>query len=333
MPRPSYRPGAGATTRRGRLGTTQPGARLWTRAGRRRGGPWPGGDQGPRGPALGEGAGPASGWGVPLGYRGGRRSLFSSLGREDASTLVPLGPRVARPLPMSQPLRCGSPRRRPRRHAGAVTGRGSARPRRGPPCRRPSGAFFDLDKTIIAKSSTLAFSKPFQAGGLISRRAVLRSAYAQFVYLVGGADHDQMEKMRQFLSALCAGWDVQTVRDIVAETLHNVVDPLVYDEAVSLIEEHHLAGRDVIIVSASGTEVVEPIGRAARRRRCRRDPDGDRRRPLHRRDRLLRLRREQGRGAAPAGRASTTTTSRAATPTATRSPTCTCSRRSATRTR
>jgi HAD superfamily hydrolase (TIGR01490 family) len=124
---------------------------------------------------------------------------------------------------------------------------------------RPA-AFFDLDKTIIAKSSTLAFSKPFQAGGLISRRAVLRSAYAQFVYHVGGADHDQMERMRQFLSGLCAGWDVQTVRDIVAETLHNVVDPLVYDEAVSLIEEHHLAGRDVIIVSASGSEVVEPIG-------------------------------------------------------------------------
>jgi len=124
---------------------------------------------------------------------------------------------------------------------------------------RPA-AFFDLDKTIIAKSSTLAFSKPFQAGGLITRRAVLRSAYAQFVYLVGGADHDQMEKMRDFLSRLCAGWDVQTVRDIVADTLHNVVDPLVYDEAVSLIEEHHLAGRDVIIVSASGSEVVEPIG-------------------------------------------------------------------------
>ena len=124
---------------------------------------------------------------------------------------------------------------------------------------RPA-AFFDLDKTIIAKSSTLAFSKPFQAGGLISRRAVLRSAYAQFVYLVGGADHDQMEKMREFLSDLCAGWDVQTVRDIVADTLHHIVDPLVYDEAVSLIEEHQLAGRDVVIVSASGAEVVEPIG-------------------------------------------------------------------------
>jgi HAD superfamily hydrolase (TIGR01490 family) len=124
----------------------------------------------------------------------------------------------------------------------------------------PTAAFFDLDKTIIAKSSTLAFSKPFQAGGLISRRAVLRSANAQFVYLVGGADHDQMEKMRQFMSQLCAGWDVQTVRDIVGDTLHNIVDPLVYDEAVSLIEEHHAAGRDVIIVSTSGAEMVEPIG-------------------------------------------------------------------------
>jgi HAD superfamily hydrolase (TIGR01490 family) len=125
---------------------------------------------------------------------------------------------------------------------------------------RPTAAFFDLDKTIIAKSSTLAFSRPFQAGGLISRRAVLRSAYAQFVYLVGGADHDQMEKMRLFMSALCAGWDVATVREIVADTLHNIVDPLVYDEAVSLIEEHRLAGRDIVIVSTSGAEVVEPIG-------------------------------------------------------------------------
>jgi HAD superfamily hydrolase (TIGR01490 family) len=125
---------------------------------------------------------------------------------------------------------------------------------------QPTAAFFDLDKTIIAKSSTLAFSREFQAGGLISRGAVLRSAYAQFVYLVGGADHDQMEKMRLFMSQLCAGWDVQTVKEIVGDTLHNIVDPLVYDEAVGLIEDHHLSGRDVIIVSTSGSEVVEPIG-------------------------------------------------------------------------
>ncbi len=122
-----------------------------------------------------------------------------------------------------------------------------------------TAAFFDLDKTIIAKSSSLAFSKSFQAGGLISRRAVLRTAYAQFVFLSGGADHDQMDKMRRFVTELCAGWEVATVREIVADTLHNTVDPLVYDEAVSLIAEHKLAGREVVIVSTSGAEVVGPI--------------------------------------------------------------------------
>lgn len=130
----------------------------------------------------------------------------------------------------------------------------------GPQQAARTAAFFDLDKTIIAKSSTLAFSREFQAGGLISRTAVLRSAYAQLLFLTGGADHDQMEKLRQFMSQLCAGWSVETVTEIVADTLNDVVDPLVYDEAVGLIEDHHAAGRDVIIVSASGTEVVEPIG-------------------------------------------------------------------------
>src|SRR5205085_12079957 len=36
--------------------------------------------------------------------------------------------------------------------------------------------------------------------------------------------------------------------------------PTIYAEAVQLIAEHHAAGRDVVIVSTSGSEVVEPIG-------------------------------------------------------------------------
>ncbi|CAL9300633.1 HAD family hydrolase [Streptomyces sp. SudanB25_2051] len=123
-----------------------------------------------------------------------------------------------------------------------------------------TAAFFDLDKTVIAKSSTLTFSKSFYQGGLINRRDALRTAYTQFVFLVGGADHDQMERMRAYLSRLCKGWNVQQVKELVAETLHELIDPIIYDEAASLIEEHHAAGRDVVIVSTSGAEVVEPIG-------------------------------------------------------------------------
>ena len=123
-----------------------------------------------------------------------------------------------------------------------------------------SAAFFDLDKTVIARSSSFAFSRPFYSGGLINRQAVLRSAYSHFLYLAGGADHDQMERMRAYMSELVTGWDVQQVRDIVALTLSEIIEPMVYREATALIDEHHAAGRDVVIVSASGAEVVEPIG-------------------------------------------------------------------------
>jgi HAD superfamily hydrolase (TIGR01490 family) len=120
-------------------------------------------------------------------------------------------------------------------------------------------AFFDLDKTVIARSSTFAFSRPLYQGGLINRRTVLRSAYAHFVFLLAGADHDQMERMRRYLSSMATGWEVQQVREIVAETLVDLIEPSVYAEAVALIAEHHGAGRDVVVVSASGAELVEPI--------------------------------------------------------------------------
>jgi HAD superfamily hydrolase (TIGR01490 family) len=125
-----------------------------------------------------------------------------------------------------------------------------------------TAAFFDLDKTIIATSSATAFSRPFLAEGLLTRRAVMRSAYAQLLYLVGGADEDQTERLRAQLSRMVTGWDVAQVSAIVAETLHESIDPTVYLEAVALIDEHHAAGRDIVVVSASGAEVVEPIAAA-----------------------------------------------------------------------
>jgi HAD superfamily hydrolase (TIGR01490 family) len=125
-----------------------------------------------------------------------------------------------------------------------------------------TAAFFDLDKTVIAKSSTLAFSKPFFNQGLLNRRAVLKSAYAQFLFLMSGADRDQMDRMRSHVTNMCTGWDVEQVTSIVSETLHEIVDPLVFAEAAHLIADHKLCGRDIVVVSASGEEVVAPIARA-----------------------------------------------------------------------
>jgi HAD superfamily hydrolase (TIGR01490 family) len=137
-------------------------------------------------------------------------------------------------------------------------------PQAGPTDGRPvrTAAFFDLDKTVIAKSSTLAFSKPFFDQGLLNRRAVLKSTYAQFLFLMSGADHDQMDRMRSYVTNMCTGWDVEQVKSIVGETLHDIVDPLVFAEAAELIADHKLCGRDVVVVSASGEEIVAPIARA-----------------------------------------------------------------------
>ncbi len=143
----------------------------------------------------------------------------------------------------------------PEQPAGPAIIRGSRPPGR-------TAAFFDLDKTVIAKSSALAFSKPFLDQGLLNRRTVLRSSYAQFLFLMSGADHEQMDRMRSYVTSMCTGWDVEQVKSIVGETLHDIVDPLVFAEAAELIADHRLCGRDIVIVSASGEEVVAPIARA-----------------------------------------------------------------------
>lgn len=124
-----------------------------------------------------------------------------------------------------------------------------------------SAAFFDLDKTVIAKSSALAFGRPFYRDGLITRRALVKGAYAQLAFKLGGrADEQSMIRVRDYLAELVKGWRVEQVNQIVAETLHELINPFVYAEAATLIEEHQAAGRDVVLVSASGEEMVRPIG-------------------------------------------------------------------------
>jgi HAD superfamily hydrolase (TIGR01490 family) len=123
----------------------------------------------------------------------------------------------------------------------------------------PTAAFFDLDKTIISRSSTLAFTRPFYRYGLISRAAVIRGAFAQLIFRMAGADHDRMERIRSQVSDLCRGWPAERVREIVRKNLDELIVPHVYVEARALLSRHREAGQDVIIVSTSGHEVVDPI--------------------------------------------------------------------------
>lgn len=117
-------------------------------------------------------------------------------------------------------------------------------------------AFFDLDKTIIAKSSTLAMSVPMVREGLISKSDAMRSLYAQLVYRLQGADEEQMERMRVALLEISKGWEQAQIERLVEEVLIDLLEPTIHPEALDLISEHREAGRRVYIVSSSGEEVV-----------------------------------------------------------------------------
>lgn len=126
---------------------------------------------------------------------------------------------------------------------------------------QPVAAFFDLDKTVISRSSTLAFGRPFYQYGLISRGAALRCMTGHLAYRMAGASHGQMERIKDLATSLCCGWPVDRVGEIVARHLDELIVPYIYPEARDLITAHQAAGRDVIIVSTSGHEVVDPIAR------------------------------------------------------------------------
>ena len=85
-----------------------------------------------------------------------------------------------------------------------------------------TAAFFDLDKTISAKSSVLAFGRSFYREGLLSRRSIVKSLYAQVVFMLVGADAEKMEKLRVAMSAMTRGWNRDQVASIVRDALTDV---------------------------------------------------------------------------------------------------------------
>jgi HAD superfamily hydrolase (TIGR01490 family) len=120
-------------------------------------------------------------------------------------------------------------------------------------------AFFDLDKTIISRSSSLALSRPMYRAGMVTRGQLVRGAYAQLVYALLGADEKKMERLKDGMLQLTKGWDRHEVERLVRDVVIDVIDPYVYQEAVDLMALHRAEGRKIFIVSSSPEEVVRPL--------------------------------------------------------------------------
>ncbi len=120
-------------------------------------------------------------------------------------------------------------------------------------------AFFDLDKTVIAKSSLVALGPAFHARGLLQRRTLVWAVFRQLLFMRFGADEKRLTKYREAVLKVTKGWDRDEVRALVDETINHVIEPLIYDEALDLIDQHRIAGDEVWLVSMAPEEIVAPF--------------------------------------------------------------------------
>jgi HAD superfamily hydrolase (TIGR01490 family) len=122
-----------------------------------------------------------------------------------------------------------------------------------------AAAFFDLDRTLLRRSSALALAGSFHERGMISRWQMLRAAGWQLLFVARGASHEAVQRAAEDGLRVLAGYTPDELRELVAAAMEPVLRPLVYAEPLRLVEEHHARGEPVYIVSATLQEIVEAI--------------------------------------------------------------------------
>jgi HAD superfamily hydrolase (TIGR01490 family) len=123
----------------------------------------------------------------------------------------------------------------------------------------PAAAFFDLDRTLLRRSSALALAGSFRERGLISRRQLLQAAAWQLLFVARGASHEAVRRAAEDGLRVLAGYRPEELRELVAEAMEPVLRPLVYAEPLRLVEHHRKRGERVFVVSATLQEIVEAI--------------------------------------------------------------------------
>src|SRR3546814_10940006 len=86
---------------------------------------------------------------------------------------------------------------------GVAVAVGARRDPRAVPVEPLVAAFFDLDKTVIAKASMVAFSGPLHRAGMLPRRLMLKAAWGQLVYAQVGASRSEERRVGNECVSTC----------------------------------------------------------------------------------------------------------------------------------
>ena len=122
-----------------------------------------------------------------------------------------------------------------------------------------AAAFFDLDRTLLRRSSALALAPAFRRRGIITRRMMVEAAAWQVLFMLRGASHEAVRRAAEDGLLLLRGHTPEDMRELVAESMETVLRPLVYAESLDLVERHRRRGEPVYIVSATLQEIVQAI--------------------------------------------------------------------------
>jgi HAD superfamily hydrolase (TIGR01490 family) len=122
-----------------------------------------------------------------------------------------------------------------------------------------AAAFFDLDRTLIKRSSVLALAGTFRRRGLISRLDLVRSAFWQVLFVLRGASAERVRSAAEEGMKILNGFSVAEMQHLVGDAMETVLRPLVYEEPLRLVERHRERGERVYIVSATLQEIVQHI--------------------------------------------------------------------------
>ena len=120
-------------------------------------------------------------------------------------------------------------------------------------------AFFDLDRTLLRRSSTLALAGSFRVYGVIGHVGLAKAAFWQLLFVARGAGAERVRKAAEDGLMLLKGFSPGQMRELVAGALEPILRPLVYAEPLHLVRRHRERGERVYIVSAALQEVVDAI--------------------------------------------------------------------------
>jgi HAD superfamily hydrolase (TIGR01490 family) len=120
-------------------------------------------------------------------------------------------------------------------------------------------AFFDLDRTLISKSSSLALAGRFHARGLIGRRQLAKAVVAQALFTRFGAGQARVGQTADSAMSVLRGVRVELMLEIAEDAWEEVFKPLVYREALDRAIAHQERGESVWVASAALHEVVQAI--------------------------------------------------------------------------